>query len=260
MIPDLAAIIQNGVANPWIYLPAAVVLGALHGLEPGHSKSMMAAFIVAVRGTVPQAILLGVCAAISHTATVAIVALGGLAFGEAFATERLEAGLLMLGGLIVIGIALWTINASWPRAAPAHAHDHGHESDHDHDHAAMPHDAHAAMHENDIRTRFAGKSVTTTQIALFGLTGGLIPCPAAITVLIICLQLKKLALGVVMVSAFSIGLALTLVTVGVAAAWGSRKLEGQMSSRWLARLPLISGCITFVLGAIMLMQGLRSFV
>ena len=258
MIPDLAGVIQGGIANPWLYLPAAVLLGALHGLEPGHSKSMMAAFIVAVRGTVPQAILLGICAAISHTATVAVVALGGLAFGGAFATERVEAGLLVLGGLIVTGIALWTINASWPRGVSTHTHDHGHS--HDHSHADMPHDAHAAMHEDEIRTRFAGQHVTTPQIALFGLTGGLIPCPAAITVLILCLQLKKLALGAVMVGAFSIGLALTLVTVGVAAAWGSRRLEKQMSSKWLARLPLMSGFITLALGAIMLLQGLRSFV
>ena len=59
MMIDIASVISAGAANPWIYLPAAVLLGAAHGLEPGHAKSMMAAFIVAIRGSKAQAVLLG---------------------------------------------------------------------------------------------------------------------------------------------------------------------------------------------------------
>ena len=55
-MPDIADILQAG-GNGWLYLPIAVLLGALHGLEPGHSKTMMAAYIVAIRGTVGQAVL-----------------------------------------------------------------------------------------------------------------------------------------------------------------------------------------------------------
>ena len=68
-MPDIAAILQSGAAHAWFYLPAAVVLGALHALEPGHSKSLMAAFIVAIRGTPAQAVLLGVSAAFGLTVT-----------------------------------------------------------------------------------------------------------------------------------------------------------------------------------------------
>ncbi|XOQ07340.1 MAG: nickel/cobalt efflux protein RcnA [Serratia liquefaciens] len=88
--------------------------------------------------------------------------------------------------------------------------------------------AHELSHANDIKRRFTDKEVTNGQILLFGLTGGLIPCPAAITVLLICIQLKALTLGATLVVSFSIGLALTLVTVGVGAAVSVR----QVAKRW----------------------------
>ena len=89
-------------------------------------------------------------------------------------------------------------------------------------------DAHERAHANDIRKRFTNREVTTGQIVMFGLMGGLIPCPAAITVLLLCLQVKEVALGGVLVLCFSIGLAITLVAVGVAAAIGVK----QASNRW----------------------------
>ena len=73
-----AEILQQGPAHAWLYFPSAILLGALHGLEPGHSKTMMAAFIVAVRGSVKQAILLGLAATLSHTLVVWLVAVGGM--------------------------------------------------------------------------------------------------------------------------------------------------------------------------------------
>lgn len=83
-------------------------------------------------------------------------------------------------------------------------------------------DAHELAHASDIRRRFADRNVTTGQIVMFGLTGGLIPCPAAITILLLCLQLKEIPLGAALVLCFSIGLAITLVTVGALAALSVR--------------------------------------
>ena len=60
---DFASLLQQG--NAWLFIPSAILLGALHGLEPGHSKTMMAAFIVAIRGTLKQAVLLGLAATLS---------------------------------------------------------------------------------------------------------------------------------------------------------------------------------------------------
>ena len=94
---------------------------------------------------------------------------------------------------------------------------------------------------DDIRRRFQGQSVTTAQIVMFGLTGGLIPCPAAITVLLLCIQLKQLSLGFLLVLCFSIGLAATMVTAGVIAALSVRHVE----KRW-------SGFSAFAPGALCL--------
>ncbi len=80
-------------------------------------------------------------------------------------------------------------------------------------------DAHEKAHAMDIERRFAGRPVTAGQIVLFGITGGLMPCAAAVTVLLLCLQAKQIVLGMALVLAFSIGLAVTMVTVGAVAAW-----------------------------------------
>lgn len=74
--------LQQGSTNLWLFIPSAVVLGALHGMEPGHSKTMIAPFIIAARGTVWQAILLGLAATLSHTAVVWAIALGGQYLGR----------------------------------------------------------------------------------------------------------------------------------------------------------------------------------
>ncbi len=75
---------------PRLFIPSAILLGALHGLEPGHSKTMMAAFIVAIRGTVKQAVLLGLAATISHTSVVWLIAMGGMYISQKFTAESAE--------------------------------------------------------------------------------------------------------------------------------------------------------------------------
>jgi len=361
-MPDIADILRAG-GNGWLYLPFAVLLGALHGLEPGHSKTMMAAYIVAIRGTIGQAILLGVCAALSHSLVVWIVAMVGLSFGREILTSHFEAWLLIASGLIIVGIALWMFwrtgrSLGWFRHHHGHHHDHRHdvrtidtghgevelsivedgapprwrlrtlsgaawkadnvlvktdrqdgsrerfrfverngclesageipephtftaplqlshgdhahtykvsfaEQDHghhhDHDHAGHDEDAHEREHAEQIARQLAanGGQVTTGQIALFGITGGLIPCPASITVLLICLQLGQFTLGAATVAAFSLGLAITMVSIGVAAAWGVHHASKRInfSDRLLRRLPLASAGLVAALGVVMLVQG-----
>jgi nickel/cobalt transporter (NicO) family protein len=364
-MPDFAELLRAG-GNGWFYLPFAVLLGALHGLEPGHSKTMMAAYIVAIRGTIGQAVLLGVCAALSHSLVVWIVALVGLSLGREILTSHFEAWLLIASGVIILAIAGWMLwrtgqSLGWFRRRPHghHAHDHhdevrtvdtGHgvvelsifedgvpprwrlrtlsgtpwkadnvlvqtvrgdgsgecfrfverggyleatgeipephefvahmrlshgdhahtyeltftEHDHDrhhqdHDDGGHAEDAHEREHAEQIARQLAtnGGQVTTGQIALFGITGGLIPCPASITVLLICLQLGQFTLGAATVAAFSVGLAITMVSIGVAAAWGVHHASKRINfpEALLRRLPLASAGLVAVLGMIMLVQG-----
>jgi nickel/cobalt transporter (NicO) family protein len=343
-----AELLQQGTAHAWLFVPTAILLGALHGLEPGHSKTMMAAFIIAVRGTVTQAVLLGLSATLSHTAVVWVIALGGQYVGQHYAGEAAEPYFQLASAVVIVGIALWMAGRTWRNRHdhPHHHHDgtrrittrdgvlvlavfedgvpprwrvqsaggplpeagaltvetvrpdgtrqafgfvrsgevlesraaipepHAftarlrlegpagvevHEAEfEDHDHTHDPHgldlgdaeDAHARAHAEDIRRRFAGRTVTTGQIVLFGLTGGLIPCPAAITVLLLCIQLKQLSLGFALVVCFSIGLALTMVSAGVVAALSVK----HVAARWpgfgafAAKAPYASSALIVLVG------------
>ena len=340
---DLSHLLQQSSAHAWLFVPSAVLLGALHGLEPGHSKTMMAAFIIAVRGTVLQAVLLGLSATISHTAIVWAIALAGLYFGQDLSGERSEAWLQLVSAVAIVGIAGWMVWRTWRDQNHEHDHHHHHHDEpqsislagsslllavfedgvpprwrirsesgalpaggdikvttirengseqtfgfatrdgylesveeipephafkarvtlgadaaelmfeeHDHDHMNLgdEDDAHARAHAADIRKRFAGRTVTTTQIVLFGLTGGLIPCPAAITVLLLCIQLKQFSLGFVLVLSFGIGLAITMVSAGVLAALSLRHVERHWGgfSRYAHRAPYVSAALIVFVG------------
>jgi ABC-type nickel/cobalt efflux system permease component RcnA len=313
---DFHTLLAGG--NAWLFLPSAILLGALHGLEPGHSKTMMAAFIVAVRGTILQAVLLGLAATVSHTAIVWLIALGGMYFGQQWSAEASEPWMQVISAVMIIGVAAWMMwRTAQNKAACFHDHGDGHDHDHDHDHAhghahghadapahahaapardahghahhdhdhghahgaACGHahapaaaalvrsagdDAHARAHASDIQRRFAGREVTTGQIVLFGLTGGLIPCPASITVLLLCLQLKRIALGATLVLGFSVGLALTMVASGVIAALGVKHLSKRVNSgrfsELAAKAPYFSGGLILLVGIYVGWQGLRALI
>jgi len=292
------------VNTPWYILFAtAFVFGGLHGLEPGHSKTLMAAFIIAVRGTVAQAIALGLAAAASHSIIVWVLGLSAAYFGETMVPEEMEAWFVFVSGIIIVCIGAWMLfrlarpmrhghhdhshHADHSHNHSHHHHDHGHSHahhDHSHDHHSHGHshshdhhshavhnhnhedmseedmDAHARFHANEIKTKFASGKATMGQTILFGLSGGLIPCPAAITVLIICLHLDKLWLGFVMVSAFSAGLAVTMVAIGVISAVGVRTIRSKTNKfdAVFAKAPYLSGGLIMVIGAIMLYSGLTN--
>lgn len=376
-MPSLPELLQQSTAHAWLFIPSAILLGALHGLEPGHSKTMMAAFIIAVRGTVAQAVLLGLSAAISHTAVVWVVALGGQYLGRDLNAEATEPYFQIASAVIILGVAAWMIWRTWrdqrlEAAGHHHGHDHGHDHAHgeevrkidtghgimalevfedgvpprfrirfesgdgwdakdvtvtterpdgtrqaftftdrggylesreeipephafmarvslghgghshdydvpflEHDHGgdtlhAEAHglnvvqggeymDAHERAHANDIARRFSGRSVTTGQIVLFGLTGGLIPCPAAITVLLLCLQLKQLTLGAALVLCFSIGLAVTMVSAGVIASLSVKHIQTRWSgfSAFARRAPYASGVLMLLIALYMGASGWR---
>ncbi|MDC6668658.1 nickel/cobalt efflux transporter, partial [Leclercia adecarboxylata] len=123
---DFATLLQQG--NAWLFVPSAILLGALHGLEPGHSKTMMAAFIVAIRGTMTQAILLGLSATLSHTAVVWLVALAGLYFGRNWQAEATEPYFQVASAVLIIAVAVWMLWRTW---RDQHEHDHHHDHGHD---------------------------------------------------------------------------------------------------------------------------------
>src|SRR5476649_2849323 len=127
-MPDLTSIIQGSAAHAWLYLPIAVVLGAMHALEPGHAKSLMAAYIVAIRGTASQAVVLATSAAIGHTIIVWALAIAALALGERYIVDQAEPWLTALSGVLIMLLAirmLWSLRAR-------HLHNHHSHDGNDH--------------------------------------------------------------------------------------------------------------------------------
>jgi len=241
-MPDIAAIIAGNAAHAWLYLPVAIVLGAMHALEPGHAKSLMAAYIVAIRGTATQAVVLATAATVGHTIVVWGLAIAALALGQRYILDQAEPWLTALSGILIILLALrmfWVLRG--------HHHRHDHQEDH-------------ALHGHSHGPPAIRGTVTTGQIIWFGFTGGLMPCPAAIAVLLICIQLKAFTLGVAMVAAFSLGVGLTLIAVGLAVVWGA----GRLSKAWpgfdraAQRLPYLSAGLVLIVGFIMTAAGLNA--
>lgn len=493
LMPDIQQLIQSGSAHVWLYVPVAILLGALHGLEPGHSKTMMAAFIIAIRGTVLQAVLLGGSAAISHSLLIWVLAALALSFGSNWNAEHTEPYFHLASAVMILGLAIWMFlrtrreleeahqhlqqhQHSYQQKEDGHSHTHEHKAmdalpvqpkvdldavraafsqmtttspalsesesvedwqsgahshshSHSHSHTPLPsgksllageavtssglivppglganagtslslearpsvlssaakrrgmnggalldtghgwlevcihktngasrfrifpckasgqlvplpksthlsvetarldgrtqqfrfepngscweatselpqpheflavitlghadhahtyrlqfskdasgssdapsvtevreddgveyQDAHERAHAEDIARRFANRTVTTPQIVLFGITGGLMPCPAAFTVLLVCLQVKRVTLGFTLVAAFSLGLALTMVAVGVIAAWSLQKAHKKFTGlgEWMRRAPYISCALLVLLALLMAWQG-----
>jgi nickel/cobalt exporter len=247
-MPDLSQIIQVGSSHAWLYLSAAMALGALHALEPGHAKSLMAAYIISIRGTPGQAALLGLSAAVGHTIVVWVLTVLALLFGHNLIAEQAEPWLTLLSGVLVIMLALRMFLRLRGNLHNHHHQDHHHHHGHSHDHDRGHHRVQAKT------------GASAIDIVWFGFTGGLLPCPAAIAVLLVCVQTRQFTLGVVMVAAFSIGLAATLVAIGIAASWASKKA----STTWpwldsiVQRLPYLSAGIVMILGLVMTAFGLHA--
>ncbi|WP_039055908.1 nickel/cobalt efflux protein RcnA [Enterobacter sp. Bisph1] len=279
---DFTTLFQQG--NAWFFIPSAILLGALHGLEPGHSKTMMAAFIIAIKGTVKQAVMLGLAATLSHTLVVWMIALGGMYLSQKFTAQAVEPWLQMVSAAIIFATAIWMFLRTWQGERGWLAGHHHADRGHTHSAprlvlqpaqparmSAQPtilslrkvtpqeeyQDAHERAHARDIERRFTGGEVTNAQILLFGLTGGLIPCPAAITILLICIQLKAITLGATLVVSFSVGLALTLVAVGVGAAISVQQAAKRWSgfNRLARKAPYFSSALIALVGVYMAIHG-----
>jgi nickel/cobalt exporter len=188
------------------------------------------------------------------------VAVAALSWGNEIVSEETESLFEVVSGLIVVALAVWMLVRARRdiKAAKADARRTAHPDDHHHSHGPGDEgDAHQRHHARQFAERFGDGRVTTGQVVLFGLTGGLLPCSAAVAVLLICLQLDHYALGLATVAAFSLGLAIALVGVGVVAAWGvggaSRRFHGVYDLA--RRLPYLSSVLVLGIGVLMTVSG-----
>lgn len=248
------------------YIPTALVLGALHALEPGHAKTLTAAYLIGVRGTRRDAVLLGLSVATTHSLVVVLIAISALWLGREAFTDQATHILQLTSGWVVILLGLWLCYRRWPRPvdrgqpAAERQHDHSsgcHDIDHHHDHDRMAEDEHARAHQADMPDYVArGERPSAAQIVTFGAAGGLIPCPASITVMLLALSVGATGLGFLTVLAFSLGLAVTLVGVGLAVVAGVTRLGRTGRFSWVTRkAPLISACMVLLSGCFALLMA-----
>lgn len=334
------------VENPftWMYFPTALMLGALHALEPGHAKTLTAAYLIGIKGTKRDAFFLGLSVAATHSIVVIGLAVGALWLGRETFTQDVSHWLQVGSGAVVVILGFWMLirrvrqmnrakhhHAPDPvqvrgrlsegileiintpegerfkyRAtrtienlkvrviinrseglevlklyrtsaspdfvsitAPNEPHEFSaeielsgrnekevfqfdmKEPDDHHDHDHLSDDEHARAHAATL-PEYAriGERPTAIQILMFGAAGGMIPCPASITVMLLALSIGKFASGLLAVMGFSIGLAVTLVGVGLIVVAGISRLQtGSGKVHWLSsKAPIISAAVVILSG------------
>lgn len=368
-----------------LYLPTAVGLGALHALEPGHAKTLTAAYLIGTKGTKRDAVLLGVSVAFTHSLVVIVLAVLGVWLGREAFTDQAMYWLQVASGAIVVLLGTYLLYRRWPRkTTDTHPHSHVHHHAHTrglHQHAPEPfrfsgdaasgsltivdtpvgerfrldlsstlpfsgatvrilrphnvveehalmrqeggtwvsenapeephefdalleleldgrrrelvfrmddpkahsHETHDHTHEHEhhhdlghehgldadelshARAHAAtlpeyvqrGERPTIFQILAFGAAGGLVPCPAAVTVMLLAISVNRAGNGLLMVLGFSVGLALTLVGIGLAVVMGLNALGSTGRFGWLSRrAPAISAAVVILSGAAALVVAL----
>jgi nickel/cobalt exporter len=345
-----------------LYLPSAIVLGALHALEPGHAKTLTAAYLIGTRGTIRDAAILGLSVAFTHSIVVILIAVLGVWLGKEAFTDDAMYWLQVASGAVVVALGGYLLYRRWPRAHQhstdhEHAHAHHHhapeafrfngvfasgdlaivdtadgelfrlevsspiplsgvfvrimrpnnvveqhnllrhpdgvwrserapdephtfdallelESEgqrqelvfrmeepnhahHEHGHGHFHDDgldadelAHARAHAETLPDYVQrGERPTIAQIVAFGAAGGLVPCPAAVTVMLLAISVNRTGNGLIMVLGFSIGLAITLVGIGLAVVAGLNALGSRGRFGWLSRrAPLLSAGVVVLSG------------
>jgi ABC-type nickel/cobalt efflux system permease component RcnA len=227
-----------------VALGLSFLFGALHALSPGHGKTMVAAYLVGTRGTAKHAVFLGLVVTLTHT--IGVFALGLVTFVAAqyIVPERLYPVLSGLSGLGILTIGLGMLWTRLDTLRRAHADDDERETFFQtEENEAPPADA----HEQPLSLR---------TLLVLGITGGILPCPSALVVMLSAIYLHRIAFGMTMIVAFSLGLAAVLTLIGIlvvrARGWLERlPLTGALTTR----LPILSATIVTVLGFVLLVRA-----
>jgi ABC-type nickel/cobalt efflux system permease component RcnA len=246
---DLVAMQQLGFGIVLVAMAVAVGLGALHALEPGHGKTMVAAYLVVSRGTAWHAIMLGLIVTATHTAGVYILGAVTLFASRYVVPERLYPWLGVISGLSIAGLGF----SLFLRRYAGLGHTHGHEEESGHAHSHHIHQHHPHPHH-------VPSTVSLRALLALGVTGGIVPCPAALVVLLSALSLHRVGFGLLLIVAFSFGLAAVLIAIGLLMVYAHHLMarfqgDGMLITRWL---PLTSAAVMTVCGMAIAVQALIS--
>ncbi len=208
-------------------LAAALFWGAAHALSPGHGKTIVTAYLIGKRGTARDAAALGAIVTVTHTIGVFALGLVTLALSQWIVPDTLYPWIDLTAGVLVVAIGISVLRA---RVARVQHHHHHHEHDDDH---------------------------PRRSLLAVGISGGLLPCPSALVVLLAAISLHRLAFGLVLIVAFSIGLALSITGLGLAAVLAKRAFAGRSFDGVLVRaLPAVSAAVILAAGVAMTVRAI----
>ena len=247
----------------------AMLLGAVHALSPGHGKTIVGAYLIGSRGTPRHAVFLGSTVTITHTLGVFVLGFATLYASRFIVPERLFPILSMLSAVLVLGMGILLLvqrtraayralaeakkgptefRAVTAAAGPAsgrglifaHAH---------HSHAGTMHSHGGGAMHSHLPPGASGEKVTWRSLLALGISGGLVPCPSAMVLLLAAVALNKTAYGMLLVVAFSVGLAITLTAVGLVFLYARNRFhKPRPGARWPQLLPILSAAVITVLG------------
>jgi nickel/cobalt transporter (NicO) family protein len=297
---DLRSMLAIDTTDPTVVVAAlgvAFFLGAAHALTPGHGKAIVAAYLVGSRGRIWDAVYLGGVVTATHTSSVFVLGLLTLYASQRFGAERIYPWLALTSGALVMGLGLWLLWRRWHGHDHGHSHSHthghdhshGHHHSHSHSHAhstahAQAHShshahAHAAVthehdhdhphdhnhtddhhHEHSHSRSHSHAHTSKGSLISLGISGGLVPCPEALGLLLIAISLNRLVFGLSILLAFSLGLAAVLIAIGMAMVMAAplmKRFTGD--GPFLRRLPVISAAVVAVLGLVIVAEAVRQF-
>jgi nickel/cobalt exporter len=234
---SFASLFENAASGQGVLvllLLAAFGWGALHALSPGHGKAMVAAYLVGTRGTSRDAVALGGIVTLTHTAGVFALGVVTLALSQYLLPEDLYPWLTLVSGLLVVVVGMGVLR-SRVRSARGRHHDHGHHH--------------------------APEAVSRRGLLGMGVAAGLIPCPSALVVLLAAISQHEVVLGLILIVAFSLGLAMTLTALGLAVVYARRLMPRRLTAgRLAAALPAASALLIVGIGFVLTARAVPGVV
>ncbi len=221
--------------------PAAIGLGALHSLEPGHGKGVISAYLISSGAKIKDAVMLGIISASAHTLSIALLALSASSTIKIFFNQNLTNWFQLVSGIIVIyiGLNIITQRIFTPKGTNIESHHNHGRCQCGHDHGTPPSSASSPLR----------------RLFLTGFFTGLVPCPSALAILLAAVAAGKITLGLGLVVAFSIGSAITMVTIGILVVRASSSIKRHKKWHVVNHLALVSSFLIVFIGGALILQS-----
>ncbi len=289
----LVGLVKAQQFSAWFFVGAfllSLALGSLHALTPGHGKTLVAAYLVGSQGRARDAIFLGLIVTVTHTGSVLLLGLLTLLASHYILPSLIAPWLEVISGLLVIGFGIhlflqrkadlyaWLVTRREKKPAkftyqPGQASTFSLQNAQvsglympgpllpqpfqEHSHDGIPHQHAGHTHSHSLPPT---NQVTLKSLITFGISGGLVPCPDAIAILLVAVALDRIPFGMLLILAFSIGLAFVLIGIGLAMVQGIRFIgRNDLLNRFSLYTPIISAVVVSGLGVGLTLNALNSF-